>query len=513
MEPVTLEKYHSTALPAHAANADARPVDILRNGRETNENSLPPLHLAPRSRKDFNQVLHYYISTDALALVLGAVGAWGIAVLYNSVFYSREIMHPAHDSMRVMQFLLLGLGILLWFQHTEHYRVRMPFWLEVKKVVSTLGFAMLTDGFLHFASKQDFSRLWLMSGWVIAAVAILSFRALVRAWLWRKGRFQVRTLLVGDGPTAQHVRSALKSERGLGYVIASQLKNLPAAFLLSGCSWEALCERYNVDYVVIALDGKDLNAAEQPLAQLMRENIPFSITPPLRHLPVLGMVPQYFFNHDVMLLTRSSGLEQPLPRLVKRMVDITISGTALLVLSPLMLTVALLVRRDGGPALYGHKRLGLNGKSFSCLKFRSMVMNGDDVLQRYLKENPEAHEEWATTRKLQNDPRVTRIGAFLRKSSLDELPQLINVLRGDMSLVGPRPIVTAEVSNYDYDIAHYYRVRPGITGLWQVSGRNDVTYRQRVQMDSWYVRNWSLWHDIAIICKTFPAVLRRSGAY
>ena len=128
-------------------------------------------------------------------------------------------------------------------------------------------------------------------------------------------------------------------------------------------------------------------------------------------------------------------------------------------------------------------------------------------------EHAEARKEWEQDHKLKNDPRITRLGSFLRNSSLDELPQLINVLRGEMSLVGPRPIVAAEVSKYEHDIAHYYRVSPGITGLWQVSGRNDVSYEQRVQMDSWYVRNWSLWHDIAILCKTLPALLKRSGAY
>ncbi|MBY0406141.1 MAG: sugar transferase, partial [Rickettsiales bacterium] len=144
---------------------------------------------------------------------------------------------------------------------------------------------------------------------------------------------------------------------------------------------------------------------------------------------------------------------------------------------------------------------------------RSMVANSAEVLEQYLAANPEAREEWDADQKLKNDPRITAVGAFLRKTSLDELPQLINVLRGEMSLVGPRPIVTAEVDKYDYDIAHYYRVSPGITGLWQVSGRNDVSYAQRVQMDSWYVRNWSLWHDIAILCKTVPALLQSRGAY
>jgi undecaprenyl-phosphate galactose phosphotransferase len=142
-----------------------------------------------------------------------------------------------------------------------------------------------------------------------------------------------------------------------------------------------------------------------------------------------------------------------------------------------------------------------------------MIMNGDAVLTKYLEKDPKARAEWIRDRKLRNDPRVTRVGAFLRKTSIDELPQLLNVLRGDMSIVGPRPIVVAETEKYDSDIAHYYRVRPGITGLWQVSGRNDVSYAERVHLDGWYVRNWSLWHDIVIICKTFPVVFRRSGAY
>jgi undecaprenyl-phosphate galactose phosphotransferase len=245
----------------------------------------------------------------------------------------------------------------------------------------------------------------------------------------------------------------------------------------------------------------------------MREQIPFSVTPPLQFLPVNDMTPQYFFSHDVTLLTRTSGLDQPLPRFIKRTFDIVVSLLTLVALSPLFIAIVLMVRKDGGPAVYSHKRLGMNGKAFACLKFRSMIVNSDEVMHQYLEENPDAEAEWLNTRKLRHDPRVTRIGSFLRKCSLDELPQLINVLKGEMSIVGPRPIVVAETDKYDSDIVDYYRVRPGLTGLWQVSGRNNVSYGQRVRMDSWYVRNWSLWHDVMIICKTFPVLLKRVGAY
>jgi undecaprenyl-phosphate galactose phosphotransferase len=225
------------------------------------------------------------------------------------------------------------------------------------------------------------------------------------------------------------------------------------------------------------------------------------------------MVPQYFMNHDVMLMAYSNELEQSLPCGMKRLFDIVVSATALIILSPLMLALIAWVKSDGGPAFYAHMRIGRNKKPFPCLKFRSMVMNGDEILERYLAENPAARQEWENNRKLLDDPRITKIGKFLRSSSLDELPQLFNVLRGEMSLVGPRPIVGAEMAKYDSDISHYCRVRPGVTGLWQVSGRSDVSYPRRVHMDSWYVCNWSLWHDIAILCKTFPALLNRTGAY
>lgn len=227
---------------------------------------------------------------------------------------------------------------------------------------------------------------------------------------------------------------------------------------------------------------------------------------PLEHAakPQLDLV----VSHEVLVVKSKS-----LQLAAKRSMDVLVSGTALVLLSPLMLTLAVLVKRDGGPALFGHARLGKNGETFKCLKFRSMIHNSQEVLVRYLAENAEARAEWEADHKLKNDPRVTRVGSFLRRSSLDELPQLINVLKGEMSLVGPRPIVTAEVVKYDRAIAYYYSVRPGITGLWQVSGRNDVSYDERVQLDSFYVRNWSFWRDVAIMLKTVPALLGRSGAY
>jgi len=185
----------------------------------------------------------------------------------------------------------------------------------------------------------------------------------------------------------------------------------------------------------------------------------------------------------------------------------------LVVLSPLMAVVTFLIwRRDGTPVLFGHYRVGRGGRLFRCMKFRSMLRNSEQLLADHLRENPQARAEWARDQKLENDPRITAVGHFLRRSSLDELPQLLNVLRGEMSLVGPRPITVAELTRYGRVRWHYLSVRPGITGLWQVSGRNNTSYDERVALDQRYVEQRSFWLDLSILFRTVRVVVLREGA-
>ena len=186
---------------------------------------------------------------------------------------------------------------------------------------------------------------------------------------------------------------------------------------------------------------------------------------------------------------------------------------ALIFLAPLMLAVAAAVYlQDGGPIFFAHRRIGKDGRPFPCLKFRSMAVDAEARLQHLLASDPAARAEWNANHKLKADPRVTRLGDFLRRSSLDELPQLFNVLRGEMSLVGPRPVVHAESAHYGHWFDIYCSVRPGITGLWQVSGRSDVSYRQRVALDVLYVRRKCLAIDFGILVQTVPAVFLRRGS-
>jgi len=200
-------------------------------------------------------------------------------------------------------------------------------------------------------------------------------------------------------------------------------------------------------------------------------------------------------------------------RLSKRVFDFAAALAGLVFLSPVLVVIAALVRlQDGGPAIFAHKRIGRDGVTFRCLKFRTMVTDADRRLRSLLMSDSAAAAEWLRDQKLRRDPRVTKLGRFLRKSSLDELPQLINILRGEMSVVGPRPIIAEEIPRYGELFDHYAAVNPGLTGPWQISGRNDVTYDERVALDAQYAAEWTVFGDIRIAFLTVPAVIFASGA-
>jgi exopolysaccharide production protein ExoY len=234
------------------------------------------------------------------------------------------------------------------------------------------------------------------------------------------------------------------------------------------------------------------------------------------HRTTVTEPPQNRSRLHAAAMDRSGGVgvaEAPADNPSKRFVDFLLAAAILLLLLPAMLVVAVAIRLDGGPALFGHRRVGADGRNFRCWKFRTMVTNADEVLARLLANDAEARTEWQRDFKLRRDPRVTRIGRVLRATSLDELPQLFNVLRGEMSLVGPRPIVADEIKRYGAAFHDYARCRPGMTGVWQVSGRNDVDYGARVRLDQEYARRWSLVRDCRILMKTPAVVLQKHGAY
>lgn len=243
-----------------------------------------------------------------------------------------------------------------------------------------------------------------------------------------------------------------------------------------------------------------------PLGQsLLTPHLSRSVAPAGCERAAATPEPQVPTGHD------AGGVDDrsPVGGVVKRAFDIFVASTALVLLSPVMLTAAALIRLAiGGPVLFSHTRIGANGREFQCYKFRTMAPNAQEMLQHILATDPVRAEEWRTTRKLRDDPRITWLGHHLRRTSIDELPQLFNVLRGEMSCVGPRPVVADELAPYGENVIDYLRARPGMTGAWQISGRNNLSYQHRVNLDVSYVRGWSMWRDIRILVLTVPAIFR-----
>ncbi len=210
----------------------------------------------------------------------------------------------------------------------------------------------------------------------------------------------------------------------------------------------------------------------------------------------------------------TNNLTKQISLTIKRAVDLFLLLLASPILVPIVVIVSLIVKLSSpGPIFYGHKRVGKDGKEFKCWKFRSMVINADKMLDKILAEHPEMREEWEKDRKFTNDPRVTRIGKLLRRTSIDEIPQFFNVLTGEMSFIGPRPVTEPELKKYGRQADYILSVQPGLSGMWQISGRSDTGYEERVTLDSYYIQNWSVWLDLWIIIKTLYVVVKGKGAY
>jgi len=393
---------------------------------------------------------------------------------------------------------------------------------ELRRVFvgTTLVYLLLGSTTFLFKEAETYSRAIFLVAWVLSIIGVSITRAVVRHFLSAKAWWGYPVVILGAGRTGEAVVQALRSQPGLG------LK--PVAFLDDDMSKRGevlgvpvlgnlelapqLAKEWGIRHAVLAIPG----ASRGRLLEVIERY--GSAFPKLTLIPDLfGMASLWVSAMDMggMLgLELRHNLLQPSARWLKRGLDlllVLVGGTLLL---PLLALLALLVKLDSrGTVFFSHKRIGQGGRYFRAWKFRTMVQDADRVLQQALEHSPELGAEWEQGHKLKADPRTTRMGRWLRRTSLDELPQLWNVLRGEMSLVGPRPIVDAEVERYGDRFELFKQVQPGITGLWQVSGRNDTTYAERVGLDTYYVRNWSPWVDFYLLARTVWAVFWSKGAY
>ncbi|MBU2729045.1 undecaprenyl-phosphate galactose phosphotransferase WbaP [Acidithiobacillus caldus ATCC 51756] len=469
-------------------------------------------------------------------LAIGDLFAFFVAVYFSRIshalYYHQNVWYVLGNwwgslaEINILLYLFLAVLGMLIFQQKGHYARRRVLWDEVGDIIAVFTLLLGLNAAIAFSGKWPLSRLWLFSAWLLALLLVPLGRLLLR-WLFLHLRLWNRPVaIIGSGANARDAMQAIQSDPVLGYEVrwilipegvepSQSLLNAgaPALHSLGPKPLETLSDLGNPQ-VVLALDNKYWGQQESLLRLLGLHYPNLAIAPALRGLPLYGLEVMHFFSHEVFMLRIRDNLARPIPRLIKRSFDLIGSLLLILLLSPVFVAIAWRIRKeDGGPVFFRQTRVGRDGKSFGCLKFRSMVPDAEARLQRYLAENPAIAEEYQRNFKLRDDPRVTRIGRFLRRSSLDELPQLFNVLRGDMSLVGPRPLIARETERYGDNISLYRLVRPGITGLWQISGRSETTFTDRSVLDAWYIKNWTLWYDIVILLRTVRVVLRRDGAY
>jgi len=418
-------------------------------------------------------------------------------------------------------FGLAFLGIMFFLMRFQHYSDRRPFWDELGDVLRLVSSLALLDMTLVAITRWNSSRLWWLIVWGLAVLTIVWGRMLTRFVLQQWGLWIRPTIIIGHGENATEAAIALQSEPRMGFEVAGyvdvdqpqpQLK-LNGRTLKNIQELEELAALPGIQWV-IALEHAQADQREHWLRILSQWGATdISVIPAMRGVPLYGTDMAHFFSHEVALLRVRNNLRRWPARLTKRLFDTSLAALLIMLLSPLMLCIAVALKLEGGSVFFAHVRVGKKGKRFNCFKFRSMVPNADQALTNLLESNPDLQAQWLKEHKLKDDPRISPLGEFLRRTSMDELPQLFNVLKNEMSLVGPRPIVEEELEKYGLEKSYYLMVRPGMTGLWQVSGRNDVDYNTRVYLDAWYVKNWSLWYDLAILVKTFKVVLLRRGAY
>lgn len=460
------------------------------------------------------------IASDLLAFNISPLLAGFFLYFITTDLY--RYIPQAEINSRLLCYFLLSLLTTGWYGFKlKHYGERLPFWFELKEILRTIVIFSIIDLAIIAFSKWEFSRYLWLTTWILILILVPTFRIAIK-FAWQKANhYRVQAVILGGGENALEAYEALEREKYLGYEFIALLtipgEKSPLADKLPLLAEESELKKlhnYRKLQYFIATDIDQDKTREHWIKYLTSNHChSISIIPTTRGVPLNNIKMSFLFSEEILILNLNASLTRLSSRILKRIFDITVSLILLSLLSPIFLFLSFFIIRDGGAPMYGHERVGRGGKKFKCWKFRSMLKNSQEILENILATDPSARAEWEKDFKLKNDPRITPLGHFIRRTSIDELPQLFNVLLGQMSLVGPRPVVQEELLRYGENADYYLLAKPGMTGLWQVSGRNDVDYDKRVYFDAWYVKNWSLWNDLAILFKTVNVVLNRRGAY
>lgn len=460
----------------------------------------------------------------SLIFALGDYAALAVAGVL--AVYLRNCIMTYNTFRLSMAYLFLWLPIVFMFFifYSGLYGRRMLIYRMVERLFfACLEGAVLSIILMFFAQVSgQVSRFFVLAYLVIAFVLLAIVRVILSKAMKKVKAFQIPVLIVGAGQTAELVVRQILHDSGMRYRVVGFLEDRhPVDTMIHGFpvlggfgNMEEVIQETGVHTVLIAAPGlpqDDLSSLIYRAQSLVKQ---VDVIPNLVAVPMSNVTAESFFDAKIMVLHIRNNLASPWNQMLKRLYDIVLSFIGIVILLPFFLILGILIKIDSpGPCIYKRWVVGKNKHKFGFYKFRTMCINADEVLRDLLNSNQEAREEFNKYYKLRDDPRITRLGKFLRKTSLDELPQLFNVLLGQMSLIGPRPITENEVPRYGNYIYEYFKVRPGISGLWQVSGRSNIDYQERVQMDTWYVHNWSVWLDMVLLWRTVAVVVKHKGAY
>jgi Undecaprenyl-phosphate galactose phosphotransferase WbaP len=466
-----------------------------------------------------------------VAMLLADFAAVGVSFFLAYLLRTTVYTHFFSDIVNLPVYLSLYLNsahfFIIWvviFSYEKLYTKRYAFWEEARLLFkgNTLTFALLMVAV--FMAKKDFfySRLVIVTAWVISTLLLPVFRNITKILLIKLRLWGKKVAIIGTAESSTALIASIKENRMLGYQIVGCFTDNQERIGLSVSGIKIL------DHMDKIADWKDRTGFEDimvTLPELPREKlIPLMkkwerISDGIRYIPRTGDLVSTGVEIEnigkILALSVRKNLHKPWNLFVKAVFEYITTVVIFFLSLPLFLVIAIAIKLDSpGPVLFVQDRYGKQKKTIRLIKFRSMFLDADARLERYLQSHPDAEQELRLYNKIKNhDPRVTRVGRFLRKFSLDELPQLLNVLKGDMSLVGPRPYIAGELKKMEELTSVLLQLKPGITGLWQTSGRSSLPFKERVNIDEYYIRNWSLWLDIVILLKTIKVTASGSGAF
>ncbi len=453
-----------------------------------------------------------------LSLLLAFITRKALGKLFiKSVVFSFSFYH-------FLKFWWIPLVFLFFIWYQKLYTKRLIFWDEAKELIKAIFLsAVFVLAVLTLSkSSNQMSRLMFVILCIYAVFIFPIFRLLGKKLLNRLGIYKEDIIIIGAGQSGVGVAKGILENEHLGYRIKGFLDDFKKGVVkvkdeelpILG-STEDIFHVENIKYAIISMPSAPKERIADISNKIHRYAKHIYIVPDLKGIGLLNSELYYLFTEQLFLIKITNNLESFLNQVIKRVFDIVLSVVLLPFLLVFIGILAFLIKIDSkGPVFFIQDRLGKDGKLFKCIKFRTMYVDNEKILKDYLEKNQEVLVEWQTYKKLKkDDPRITKIGKFLRKTSLDELPQIFNVILGDMSLIGPRPYLPSEEADIGAYKEYILLTRPGITGLWQVSGRNELSFEDRVKLDTWYVINWSLWLDIVILFKTIRVVLKKEGAY